>query len=75
MKDVVLVHGLWVPALVMSPLALVLVRAGFRCHRFGYPGRTQPLAKHAERLAAQLGLNDAEPSADAVEPRPAVAAE
>jgi hypothetical protein len=28
-----------------------------------------------ERLAAQLGLNDAEPSADAVEPRPAVAAE
>jgi hypothetical protein len=28
-----------------------------------------------ERLAAQLGLTDVEPSADAVEPRPAVAAE
>lgn len=52
MKDVVLVHGLWVPALVMSPLALMLARAGFRCHRFGYAGRTQPLAKHAGRLAA-----------------------
>lgn len=52
MKDVVLVHGLWVPALVMSPLGMMLGRAGFRCHRFGYPGRRQSLAAHAERLAA-----------------------
>lgn len=51
MKDVVLVHGLWVPGVVMSPLGAQLARAGFRCHRFGYFGRARPLAAHAERLA------------------------
>lgn len=52
MKDVVLVHGLWVPALVMSALSAMLAREGYRCHRFGYPGRAQPLAAHAARLEA-----------------------
>ena len=52
MNDVVLVHGLWVPALVMAPLGLALARAGFRCHRFDYPGRRQPIDAHAARLAA-----------------------
>lgn len=51
MKDVVLVHGLWVPGVVMSPLGARLAQAGFRCHRFGYFGRSRPLAAHAERLA------------------------
>jgi pimeloyl-ACP methyl ester carboxylesterase len=51
MKDVVLVHGLWVPGVVMSPLGARLARAGFRCHRFGYFGRARPLQAHAERLA------------------------
>lgn len=51
MKDVVLVHGLWVPGVVMSPLGARLARAGFRCHRFGYWGRERPLEAHAERLA------------------------
>lgn len=51
MKDVVLVHGLWVPGVVMSPLGARLARAGFRCHRFGYFGRARPLHAHAERLA------------------------
>ena len=50
-KDIVLVHGLWVPGVVMSPLGARLARAGFRCHRFGYFGRARPLAAHAERLA------------------------
>ena len=39
MKAVVLVHGLWMPGLVMSPLAARLSRAGYRCHLFDYAGR------------------------------------
>jgi pimeloyl-ACP methyl ester carboxylesterase len=51
MIDVILTHGLWVPGVVMHPLAHRLERAGFRCHTFSYPGATRPLAAHAERLA------------------------
>jgi len=51
MRDVVLVHGLWVPGLVMRPLAARLARAGFRCHTFSYMGAGGPLAAHARRLA------------------------
>lgn len=55
---VILAHGLWVPGLVMHPLASRLERAGFRCHSFAYAGRARPLEAHAERLARlarQLG--------------------
>jgi len=55
---VILAHGLWVPGLVMHPLASRLARAGFRCHSFAYAGRARPLEAHAERLARfarQLG--------------------
>jgi pimeloyl-ACP methyl ester carboxylesterase len=51
MKPVILVHGLWVPGVVMQPLALRLRSAGFECHTFTYPGRSRPLEAHAERLA------------------------
>ena len=51
LREVILVHGLWVPALVMTPLAARLQAAGFRCHLFEYPGRDRPLEAHAERLA------------------------
>jgi hypothetical protein len=34
--DVVLAHGLWMPGLVMTPLAARLSRAGYRCHVFQY---------------------------------------
>ena len=50
MKSVVLVHGLWMPGLAMSPLAARLARAGYRCHLFDYAGRDRPLAANAERL-------------------------
>jgi len=50
-RDVVLVHGLWVPALVMTPLGAMLARAGHRMHLFGYFGRKASLAAHAARLA------------------------
>lgn len=51
MQDAILVHGLWVPGVVMKPLAARLARAGFRCHTFSYLGALRPLAAHAERLA------------------------
>lgn len=50
MQDVVLVHGLWMPGLAMTPLAARLARAGLRCHVFRYAGRAHPLEAHAERL-------------------------
>ncbi len=51
MQDVILAHGLWVPGVVMRPLAARLARAGFRCHMFSYPGTARPLEAHIERLA------------------------
>jgi pimeloyl-ACP methyl ester carboxylesterase len=51
MREVVLAHGLWVPAMVMTPLAARLARSGYRCHLFSYHGRERPLDAHAERLA------------------------
>lgn len=47
----ILVHGLWVPGLVMQPIAARLARAGQRCRIFSYHGRARPLEAHAERLA------------------------
>jgi len=49
--NVILTHGLWVPGLVMKPLAARLGAAGLRCHSFNYMGRARPLEAHAERLA------------------------
>lgn len=51
MKDVILAHGLWVPGMLMRPLAARLASAGFRCHTFSYMGTARPLEAHAERLA------------------------
>ena len=48
---VILAHGLWVPGVVMQPLAARLARAGFRCHMFSYMGAARPLHAHVERLA------------------------
>ena len=51
MREVILAHGLWVPGLVMKPLAARLARAGFRCHIFSYLGAARPMQAHVERLA------------------------
>lgn len=51
MKSVILVHGLWMPGLAMSPMAGRMSRAGYHCHLFDYAGRERPLAANAERLA------------------------
>ncbi len=49
-SEVILVHGLWVPAAVMTLLAGRLARHGYVAHRFDYEGRA-PLAANIERLA------------------------
>lgn len=51
LRETILVHGLWVPGLVMAPLASRLAAAGFRCRGFSYGGRSRPLEAHCERLA------------------------
>jgi pimeloyl-ACP methyl ester carboxylesterase len=51
MREVILTHGLWVPGVVMHPLAWRLAQAGFRCRTFSYSGMARPLEVHAERLA------------------------
>jgi len=48
---VILTHGLWVPGVLMQPLAARLERAGFRCHGFSYLGAARPVEAHVERLA------------------------
>lgn len=55
---VVLVHGLWMPALVMWPLQRRLERQGFAVTRFGYPsmrGRLEANARALARHVAALG--------------------
>lgn len=57
-RNIVLVHGVWAPGLVMLPLGARLAREGFRCHRFSYRGQARPLAANAEalvRFARSLG--------------------
>lgn len=51
MRSIILVHGLWMPGLAMSPMAGRLSRAGYHCHLFDYAGRERTLAANAERLA------------------------
>jgi pimeloyl-ACP methyl ester carboxylesterase len=49
-RDVILLHGLWMPGIVMSPLASRLAGRGYRTHVFEYASRRKPIEAHAERL-------------------------
>ena len=49
-REIVLVHGVWAPGLVLMPLGALLAREGFRCHRFNYRGAGRPLAANVEAL-------------------------
>jgi len=49
--DVVLLHGLWMPGIVMRPLASRLEARGYRTHVFDYASRVRPIEVHADRLA------------------------
>ena len=44
---VVLIHGIWVPALVMWPMARHLRKAGYDCRLFAYATLTRDLAENA----------------------------
>ena len=50
--EVVLVPGLWMPSVIMLPLAARLARAGFRPRRMAYSGR-RSLDAAIERLARE----------------------
>jgi len=50
MRDVIVLHGLWVSGLVMTPLASRLAAEGFRCHLFRYAGRGHPMTVNTDRL-------------------------
>lgn len=60
-RDVVLLHGLWMPGFVMAPLASRLAQRGFRTHVFDYASRRTPIEVHADRLArfAREAANEA----------------
>ena len=45
-----LVHGLWMPGVVIAPLGTRLARAGYRCHLFAYASHRRPLEENAEHL-------------------------
>lgn len=50
----ILVHGLWYRGWAMTPLAWRLRRAGFDCHVFSYPTRTEPLSELRQRLSGYV---------------------
>ena len=49
-RDVVLLHGLWMPGIVMHPMGSRLAARGYRTHLFDYASRRRPIEAHAERL-------------------------
>ena len=53
-EEVVLVHGLWVPALALLPLQRRLVARGYRVSRFAYRSWRGGLAAHLAALQAHL---------------------
>lgn len=50
MPDVILLHGLWMPGIVMHPMGARLAARGYRAHLFDYASRRRPIEAHAERL-------------------------
>lgn len=59
-ESVVLIHGLWLPALCLRPLARRLGRQGFAVRLFSYPSVRADLRTNAERLARFLDTLDAD---------------
>ncbi|HJV27986.1 MAG TPA: alpha/beta fold hydrolase [Aromatoleum sp.] len=59
-ESVVLVHGLWMHGLVLTPLRRRLAAAGFDAHTWSYPSVTRRLATNAQAFAGYLAGIDAE---------------
>lgn len=49
-EEVILVHGLWMPALALLPLERRLAARGYRARRFAYPSLRRNLASHLSAL-------------------------
>ena len=58
-EAVVLIHGLWLPAYCLLPLARRLERQGFSPHLYSYASVSDDLASNAGRLAHFLSTIDA----------------
>ena len=54
MTEVILVHGIWMPALVMRLLARTLAEAGFRPRLFGYRSLAACSDEHTQALAGMI---------------------
>jgi pimeloyl-ACP methyl ester carboxylesterase len=50
-REVVLVHGLWMPGMAMTALAARLAERGFHPRIFSFSGQSKPMEAHVERLA------------------------
>lgn len=50
-ETVILVHGLWVHGVVMTPLRWRIARGGYRAVSYSYPSVRLTLTENAERLA------------------------
>lgn len=59
-EAVVLVHGLWMTGLELTPLGRHLSREGFECHRFRYPSLMDTPEANALRLDRFLHELDAD---------------
>lgn len=51
---VILVHGLWMPALVLLPLQRRLAARGYHVRRFAYPSLRRNLASHLVALGREV---------------------
>lgn len=49
-QHVILIHGIWMPAIVMWLMARQLRRHGYHCHMFGYPTLNRNLSQNAATL-------------------------
>jgi pimeloyl-ACP methyl ester carboxylesterase len=53
-EEVILVHGLWMPALALLPLQRRLAARGYRVRRFAYPSWRGNLAAHLAALGRHV---------------------
>lgn len=53
-EEVILVHGLWMPALALLPLQGRLAARGYRVRRFAYPSLRRNLDSHVAALGREL---------------------
>jgi pimeloyl-ACP methyl ester carboxylesterase len=53
-EEVIVVHGLWMPAMALLPLQRRLAARGYRARRFAYPSLRRNLASHVGALGREV---------------------